>query len=402
MEFEARVVDSSGVRRTVRRTAPDAAALRAALKADGMVVAAIAPAQRAARRRGAAGTSFFGMTALDAEMGLRQIASMLRSGVTLLAALQTAAGQSTGRGARRTWQDIAARVERGATLSDSLAAHARRFGETAVRLADVGERTGELANTLGKAADQMETRRNLRASMINALMYPSIAVVMALAVSAYLVAAVIPRLASFLVQGGVELPAITQMLMDFSAAVRENAPWIAACAALAVVLWFVLRIPERTREMEDAALLRLPVAGWILRLAGTALFARAMQIMTESGVALTDSLAAASRLFANRRLRRRVSEACDAVVKGRALDEAFAGAVEFTPMMRKMAGIGSAGGALPEAFGEAARFHEMLLALAVKRLGMLIEPVMICATGGIVGFVYIAFFSALFSIAGIN
>jgi type IV pilus assembly protein PilC len=44
----------------------------------------------------------------------------------------------------------------------------------------------------------------------------------------------------------------------------------------------------------------------------------------------------------------------------------------------------------------------MLLAIAVKRFGMLIEPVMIVVTGGIVGFVYIAFFMALFAIAGTN
>ena len=67
-----------------------------------------------------------------------------------------------------------------------------------------------------------------------------------------------------------------------------------------------------------------------------------------------------------------------------------------------MAAIGEVTGALPETFGETARFHEMLLALAVKRFGMLIEPVMIVITGCIVGFVYIAFFMALFAIAGTN
>jgi type II secretory pathway component PulF len=48
------------------------------------------------------------------------------------------------------------------------------------------------------------------------------------------------------------------------------------------------------------------------------------------------------------------------------------------------------------------KLPQMLLALAVKRFGMLIEPVMIMVTGGIVGFVYVAFFMALFAIAGTN
>ena len=69
-------------------------------------------------------------------------------------------------------------------------------------------------------------------------------------------------------------------------------------------------------------------------------------------------------------------------------------------MLRRMASVGEVTGSMPEAFAEAARFHEMMLALAVKRFGMLIEPVLIIVTGLIVGFVYIAFFLAIFAIAG--
>jgi type IV pilus assembly protein PilC len=65
-----------------------------------------------------------------------------------------------------------------------------------------------------------------------------------------------------------------------------------------------------------------------------------------------------------------------------------------------MAAVGEVSGSLPAAFAQTARFHELILALAIKRLGMLVEPVMIVVTGAIVGFVYIAFFMALFAIAG--
>ena len=68
-------------------------------------------------------------------------------------------------------------------------------------------------------------------------------------------------------------------------------------------------------------------------------------------------------------------------------------------MLARMAAVGETTGSLAETFGETARFHEMMLALAIKRFGMLIEPVLILVTGVIVGFVYIAFFSAIFSMA---
>ena len=286
------------------------------------------------------------------------------------------------------------------SFAGALERQAKRFGEITVRLADVGERSGELEHALSRAADQMESRRNLRTAVINALVYPLVTVAMAIGVSAYLVAAVIPKLAEFLREGGVELPGMTTMLMDFADFARANGLPILGWTAAAALLWAAGRLFPRTREAEDAFLLRMPVTGRILRLSGTALFARAMQIMAESGVTLLDALDVAARLMPNARLSRRVADAREGVVRGGSLADSLRPAREFMPMLPRMAAVGEVTGSLSESFGEVARFHEMLLAIAIKRFGMLIEPVMIVVTGGIVGFVYIAFFMALFAMAG--
>ena len=407
MTYFVTAIDSGGTRRSFRRAASDAATLRSDLKAEGLVVIAIneedaqssSPLQSRGNRAGASLSAFW-ISQFAVEMGLRQIASMLRSGVTLLVALTTVAAQANGKSAQSMWRTIAGKIEKGESLSSAFLAYSRHFGEIAVRLAEVGEKTGELARTLARAADQMEARRNLRAMVVNALVYPVLAVLMAVAVSAYLVISVIPKLADFLRTGGVALPAITQALMDFSDFIRANGLAIALGIIVFAAAWIILRIFGPTREIQDALLMRLPITGRILRLSGTAVFSRSMQIMTESGVTLIDALETSAKLLVNRRLRHRINDAFAAVVRGQTLDAALAPAKEFMPMMRPMAAVGEVSGSLPDAFAETARFHEMLLALAVKRFGMLIEPVMIIITGGIVGFVYIAFFVALFAIAG--
>ena len=43
-----------------------------------------------------------------------------------------------------------------------------------------------------------------------------------------------------------------------------------------------------------------------------------------------------------------------------------------------------------------------MLSVAIKRFSVAIEPLLIVVTGGIVGYVYIAFFMALFSMAGVS
>jgi type IV pilus assembly protein PilC len=190
------------------------------------------------------------------------------------------------------------------------------------------------------------------------------------------------------------------MLMDFSEALREHALVIVLGGAAAAAAWWALRLFPATRELQDALLLKLPVAGRILRISGTAIFARSMEIMTSSGVTLLDGLESAAGILANRRMRSRAVEMRNSVLSGMSLADSVAPAKEFMPMLRHMAAVGEVSGSLPAAFAQTARFHELILALAIKRLGMLVEPVMIVVTGAIVGFVYIAFFMALFAIAG--
>ena len=402
MIFQATAKDPSGVRRTFRREAATAAALAAELRSEGMLVLGIEEAERPGTRPLFAFSRLLPARGFDVEMGLRQLASMIRSGVTLLLGLQTVAEQAGRPRAAEAWERVRDRIFAGGTFAGALEEQKNVFGEITVRLVDVGERSGELEHALTRAADQLETRRNLRTAVVNALLYPCITVLMAVAVSAYLVAGVIPKLGEFLESGGTTLPPLTQALLDFSAWVRLNGAKLLLASAVAVGAWLLARAFEKGREWEDALLLRLPVTGKILRLSGTALLARALQILTESGVTLLDALRTAAELLTNRRMRRRVAAARDAVERGSSLADALAPAREFMPMLRRMAAVGEVTGSLPEAFGETARFHEMLLGIAVKRFGMLIEPVMIVVTGGIVGFVYIAFFMALFAIAGTN
>ncbi|MBR4170221.1 MAG: type II secretion system F family protein [Kiritimatiellae bacterium] len=400
--FRATVQTTDGKRQTILHDAESSAALVEELRAQGLLVLSCKPVKGSGAGNHFHPANLLPMTSLDVELGFRQLASMIRSGVSLLTALQTVQEQSGSPRAMRVWGRVHADVLGGQSLAESLKAQKGKFGEMAHRLIHVGEQSGELELALTRAADQMETRRNLRMLLVNALVYPILAVLMAIGVSVYLVMVVIPKISEFLQAGGSELPPMAQFLITLSDWMTVNYPWILAGIGSAIAFWYLLRIFSTGREAEDAFLLRIPVTGRILRLSGTALFARTMQMLTESGVTLLESLDVASQLLTNRRLSRRIRNAFHAVMRGETLAASLAAAKEFLPMLSRMAAVGETTGALAETFGETARFHEMLLSIAIKRFGIVIEPLMIVITGLIVGFVYIAFFTALFSMAGTN
>ena len=405
-DFLATVLAPDGRRLTLRRTAPTAADASASLRAEGHLLLSLDPAANSSSSLFTFHFSLFSwlrpLRPFDTELALRQLSLMLHSGVSLLPALETVAEQSPSPRAARTWLQARDAVASGAPLSAALAAHPRRFGAAAIELVRVGEQTGELDVALRHAADQLEARRNLRTLLANALAYPLFAILLALGVSAFLVLGVIPKLADFLESGGAALPASTQFLLDLSAWIRLRGPLLLSILGGTLALYLLLRLIPAGRLALDTLSLRLPVTGRLRRLAGTALFARAMGMLTGSGVTLLVALDTARALLANRRLSARVRAATDAVLRGGALAPALQARHDFTPMLSRMVAVGETTGSLSDAFTEVARFHEMMLAVAIKRFGAAIEPILILFTGAVVGYVYIAFFMALFSISSMT
>ena len=401
--FRYKARTAQGVMQAGESEAESASRLAEQLRASGWVVLGIEEARgRAARGDGLPPywnpAWLMPVTSLDIELGFRQLASMLRSGVSILAALKTVALQSGCPRAAIVWLDLESRIRRGTNLSDAMGRHPRAFGEYVTQLVRVGEHSGEMDVSMTRAADHLELHRDVRMMVANALIYPCIATLMAVGVSAYLVAVVIPKISTFLETSGAKLPALTQSLIDFSAWIRLNGFSVLAVLAGCVLSWLAIRRHPAGREAQDVLLIRIPVVGRILRLSQTAIFARGTGLLIDSGVTLLDALGIVEKLLGNRRFARRIGDARLSVMRGEPLAAALERAREFFPLLVRMTAVAETTGTLGPTLDEVARFHEKLLVISIKRFSVLVEPVVIILTGVIVGFVYIAFFMALFSL----
>jgi type II secretory pathway component PulF len=400
-EFRYKVRDMSGRPQRGVTSADSTEELAGALRARQLLVLAIDPVVHAAasRRLPLNPLAWLPPGRLDIEIGLQQLAAMLRSGLPLLESLRTTAEQARRPRSGALWRNIGQQIASGSTLAGALEVHPGYFTNYVVQLVRVGESTGELDAMLGRAAEHLEQSRNLRLMVVNALTYPVIVVLLALGVSAFLVLNVIPKIESFLSAGGRALPPITQMLLGFSHWLQAYLPQIGiGLASAAVALWAIHRWRPGRRALHRLWL-TIPVIGRILRLAETAVFARGMHILIESGVALLDSLRTVERLVRNEAIGARIATAREAVTQGETLATGLHGGGEFLPMLPRMVAVGETTGSLGSILGEVARFHEAQLVGAIRRMGIVIEPALIIVVGGIVGFVYAAFFVALFSIA---
>jgi type II secretory pathway component PulF len=393
--------DTAGRAQSGTLVAASMEVLTAELRGRGLLVVDVEPlAQRAHGAVTWSPATWLPATSFDAETGFTQLATMLHSGLSLLAALRTAAEQARRPRAAAVWNEVADRIEQGASFADALDGREKVFSEHVVQLVRVGESSGNLDTALRSVAQHLERTRQMRLTVFNALMYPAIVAVMAIGVTAFLVIGVIPKLQKYLSGRGRTLPAITQNLLDVVAWLQEWATLLGILIGAAVIaLFFIHRWPPG-RLVLDTLFLKMPVVGHVLRLAGTATLARSLGVLIESGVTLLDSLRTVGRLLTNRALGARIESAREAVLRGGTLAAALGGGREFMPMLLRMVSVGESAGTLAPVLREVAEFHESQLLAAIRRMSMLIEPVVILVIGGIVGFVYIAFFIALFSLAG--
>lgn len=337
--------------------------------------------------------------AIDVELGLRQLATMSKSGLPLLASLRLCAAQSERRSMGRVWEDVAARIQSGESLSRAFAVH-KVFPRMTVTLTELGERTGEIDLVLRRSAQALERWRELKRSVLTALAYPAIVVTLAVGTVAYMLVALLPKLSKFLAAFGRRLPPVTQFLVDVSAFVQEWFVFGLVATAILVVAFVLVRSTPRGRVAIDGASLRIPLVGPILHLAATASFTRNLAVLLASGVRLTESLEVVDTLLSNRWIARHVGVVRDRVVAGAGFAEPLIQTRAFPPMVGSMAAVGEASGSLDEVLADVADFHEDRLAARIKRLAAVLEPVIVVVLGGIVGFVYLAFFLAIYAIAG--
>lgn len=401
-QFVARNPDGA-IQRGIE-TAPSAPAAVSAIRArgsvvidvkmeasDGLTVEQAAEALNPAR--------WLPVRSVDVETSLLQLAVMLRAGLTLLTALKNVADQAPRLSVRNLWLAVSARVQQGSSLADSLQPY-RAFPPLVVQLVRIGEQTGNLEAVLTRGAKIMERRRQLRNTLVTALMYPALVTIAALGVATFMVVSVIPKVEKFLGQLGRKLPAITQSLLDISWVVRTY--WLEGLvgAGLFVAGATLLYWTPAGRLFIDRWLLRVPLIGNLFRLAATSLLARSLSILLQSGVTLLEALRTVELLPANHYLRQVISRAREEVIRGGSLADGLRQRGGYLPMLSAMVAVGETAGTLDDVLEETATFHEDQLQVAIRRFSALIEPAIVVVVGAIVGYVYIAFFVALFAAAG--
>ncbi|MEM7473746.1 MAG: type II secretion system F family protein [Planctomycetota bacterium] len=394
--------DEAGQTRTGAIDAATAATVATQLRTRGWVVIKLEE-QLAGANTGNKSQELFrnllGPRSVQVELSLRQMAVMLRGGISLLSAMETLSTQSDKKSIRRAYSNMIETVQTGRPFSEAIEFQPG-FPKFLAQLVRVGEQTGIQETVLVRAADMMRTRRETVRDIISALLYPLLVLLAAVGATGFIVTYLLPKLTDLLESLGRPLPPITQSLIVVSNFVTAYSSYIVLAMFLSVVVFIIAWLSPAGRIRIEQLSFRIPVVGKLFRISGTLTFSQTLGVLISSGVSVLESLITVQEMHASKYLASIVQKSRDSIIRGQNLADTLRDRGAYMPLLGTMTAVGEESGNLDDVLEQVSEFYRAQLSATIKTLSALVTPVIILVVGSIVGYVYIAFFVGMFSVAG--
>lgn len=389
--------DKRGIKMKGEQLAKNANLLRAELRKQGINPGQVKPKPKPLF--GAAGKA---VTSKDIAFFSRQMATMMKSGVPIVSALEIIGSGHKNPRMKKMVDGIRTDIEGGSSLHEAISKHPVQFDELYRNLVRAGEGAGVLETVLDTIASYKENIEALKGKIKKAMFYPAMVLVVALLVSSILLIWVVPQFEEVFKSFGADLPAFTQMVVNLS---RFMVSWwwlmlIALIGAIVGTIMFYKRSPKMQHTV-DRLILKVPVLGQIMHNSSIARFARTTAVTFKAGVPLVEALGIVAGATGNKVYEEAVLRMRDDVSVGYPVNMAMKQLNLFPHMVIQMTGIGEEAGALDAMLFKVAEYYEQEVNNSVDALSSLLEPMIMVFIGTIVGGMVIAMYLPIFKLGAV-
>ncbi len=334
----------------------------------------------------------------DLLLFFRQMSLMLRSGHTVVRSLESVAKMIKRHRLKVAVERMATNIQGGMNFSTAMAVEKHIFPDIAVSLIESGEATGEIDKVLDRLSQDLEKTMEIKRKLVSSLTYPIIVIIASVAVILFLVLGVVPKFATFLEGKGAELPASTQALMDMSEWMQLHGFTVLVITLTVIFLTLAAYTQPKGKFWIDRIILRVPAIGGSIIAASMAKTGWTLSMVLSSGVTVLDSIKIASAINGNSLIKRSFDLAAEGVVQGNKFADSLQ--QEAIPdMVLFLVASGEESGELGTVFLEIGDFYHKELDANINAMTAMIEPALTLMVGGMVGFVYVSFFQAVFAVS---
>ena len=336
----------------------------------------------------------------------RQLSTLQDAGLPLLRSLQILESQQKPGRLRTVLGSVCEDVEGGNTLSDAFARHPKAFDRLYVKMVKAGEIGGVLDVILQRLADFMEKGQRLRRRIKGAMIYPTVVILIAVAIVTGIMYFVIPKFQEIFNDFNVKLPALTLWLVSASkwiagtASPDQRVPGVVWIASSPFLIYFFFKIIRKThygRASTDWIGLKIPVIGGLIQKTTVARFTRTLGTLVAAGVPILEAITITKETSGNWVFEEALGKVHDSIKEGETFAEPLRKAKVCDLIVVNMIDVGEETGDLDVMLMKIADNYDEEVDVAVASLLSLLEPFMVVILGGIVGTIVLALFLPLVS-----
>jgi len=328
-----------------------------------------------------------------------QLATLSEAGIPVVKALTILEGQTRPGPFKGVLQELAEDVAAGTPLSEGMSKHEKVFDRFYWNMVRAGEAGGVLDRVLYRLAQFLERAAMIQARIRNATIYPAVVATVAVAVVSAVIVWVIPKFREIFLSFNIELPAMTQFLLDLSDAVV--AYWylfFGLPVALFIGHRILMRRSQKYRYRVHKLQLGMPLVGPLVGKALTATFARTFGTLIQAGVPHLDALGIVRDATSNEVLLEGVESIRRTVREGEGISRPMGETGLFDDLVTNMVDVGEATGELDKMLLKVADSYETGVERRIDALFKLLEPGLLILVAGFVGFIVVSLFLPLMTI----
>ncbi len=327
-----------------------------------------------------------------------ELAVLLRAGLPLDRALKVLIEMAVQPQMNQLLSQLLKSVKGGKALSQGLLQHEDIFGNFYINMVRSAEASGQLPEVLARLVEYLENAKATRDSVISALIYPCILLVVAMLAIVGMLGFVVPQFETLFADMGDALPLMTRMVIT-------SADFVASYFWLIVVVvvglgWYVRNwaASEKGRAQLHEKLLKLPIAGEIIFEFEVSKFARTAGTLLGNGVPMLQAISIAINTVENEVIKESLGVLPPAVKAGKRMSSALDKTGIFTPMVIQMIRVGEESGSLDEMLLELAKVFDGHVQTGVKRVLTLLEPALILLMGVVIAFIIVSILMGILSV----
>jgi type IV pilus assembly protein PilC len=331
---------------------------------------------------------------------VKNLAVMIDAGLSVSRALAVLQKQSKNKVLISVLESISASVNAGETLSKSLEAHPDVFSNLFVSMVKAGEESGKLSYSLRIVADQLEKAYALSKKIKGAMIYPSVIIVVMVAIGIVLMVYMVPTLTETFIGLNITLPLPTRVIIAISDFLRTNILITLGSILVVVVSFFYGLKTKKGKNALDTVVLHTPMIKTLSKEINAARTARTLSSLISSGVDIVAALSITSAVIQNHYFKNLLDEATKQVQVGEPLSTSLSNSNGnlYPVFVGEMLAVGEETGKLTDMLNNIASYYENEVDQKTKDLSTIIEPFLMVIIGIAVGLFAIAMMLPTYSL----